>query len=212
MSENYLVFIEQPIKMDLFQIVTGKLRGKSISNGFSWEPKLNTVFHLIHKDTGMVRLSFVAYSVCEVYQRHMDRFHSSFQSCVQGKLHQVHCQAAVDLPPDQRIRGGRLLDRRYVCFRRWPGHRQLQHPEPAQVRRSSGWGKQVGLRSTSSPVREIFQLRTWFVLLRCITPCVESSHGALFCRSVWMMIRPTTRTWTTGPTAQPQLQELARKR
>ncbi|XP_070761520.1 carotenoid-cleaving dioxygenase, mitochondrial-like isoform X1 [Enoplosus armatus] len=54
MSENYVVFIEQPIKMDLLKIVTGKLRGKSISDGFLWDPKLNTIFHLIHKQTGKV--------------------------------------------------------------------------------------------------------------------------------------------------------------
>lgn len=59
MSENYIVFIEQPIKMDLFKIVTGKLRGKSISDGFHWVPKLNTVFHLINKKTGVVRLGHV---------------------------------------------------------------------------------------------------------------------------------------------------------
>ncbi|KAJ4935884.1 hypothetical protein JOQ06_017411 [Pogonophryne albipinna] len=59
MSENYVVFIEQPIKMDLLKIVTGKLTGKSISEGFSWDPKLNTIFHLIHKQTG--ELSTIKY-------------------------------------------------------------------------------------------------------------------------------------------------------
>ncbi|XP_069003447.1 carotenoid-cleaving dioxygenase, mitochondrial-like [Embiotoca jacksoni] len=54
MSENYVVFIEQPIKMDMLKIVTGKLRRKSISDGFSWNPKLNTIFHLIDKQTGKV--------------------------------------------------------------------------------------------------------------------------------------------------------------
>ncbi|XP_040049427.1 carotenoid-cleaving dioxygenase, mitochondrial isoform X2 [Gasterosteus aculeatus] len=54
MSENYVVFIEQPIKMDLLKIVTGKLRGKSISDSFLWDPTLNTIFHLIHKQTGTV--------------------------------------------------------------------------------------------------------------------------------------------------------------
>uniref|UniRef100_A0A8D3DS52 Beta-carotene oxygenase 2b n=1 Tax=Scophthalmus maximus TaxID=52904 RepID=A0A8D3DS52_SCOMX len=54
MSENYVVFIEQPIKMDLVKIVTGKLRAKSISDGFFWDPSLNTIFHLIHKQTGKV--------------------------------------------------------------------------------------------------------------------------------------------------------------
>lgn len=56
MSENYVVFIEQPIKMDLLKIVAGKLITKSISDSFSWDPKLNTIFHLIHKQTGKVRL------------------------------------------------------------------------------------------------------------------------------------------------------------
>lgn len=58
MTENFIVFIEQPIKMDLFKIVTGKLRGKSISDGFKWVPKLNTVFHLIDKNTGLVSCFF----------------------------------------------------------------------------------------------------------------------------------------------------------
>lgn len=55
MTENYVVFVEQPIKMDLFKIVTGKLRRKSISDGFLWDPKRNTIFHVIHKKTGEVR-------------------------------------------------------------------------------------------------------------------------------------------------------------
>ncbi|XP_029302502.1 beta-carotene oxygenase 2b [Cottoperca gobio] len=59
MSENYVVFIEQPIKMDLLKIVTGKLRNKSISDGFLWDPKINTIFHLVHKQTG--KLSSIKY-------------------------------------------------------------------------------------------------------------------------------------------------------
>uniref|UniRef100_A0A674EAM3 Carotenoid-cleaving dioxygenase, mitochondrial n=1 Tax=Salmo trutta TaxID=8032 RepID=A0A674EAM3_SALTR len=52
MSENYVVFIEQPIKMDLLKIVTAKLRGKGISEGVYWDPKQDTVFHLVDKHTG----------------------------------------------------------------------------------------------------------------------------------------------------------------
>ncbi|XP_046891256.1 beta-carotene oxygenase 2b isoform X1 [Hypomesus transpacificus] len=59
MSENYVVFIEQPIKMDLLKIVTGKMRGKGISDGISWDPKRDTIFHLINKQTG--KLSSVHY-------------------------------------------------------------------------------------------------------------------------------------------------------
>ncbi|XP_040007461.1 beta,beta-carotene 9',10'-oxygenase-like isoform X1 [Xiphias gladius] len=54
MSENYVVFIEQPIKMDLLKIVTCKLRGKALSEGIYWDPKLETVFHLVDKRTGEV--------------------------------------------------------------------------------------------------------------------------------------------------------------
>uniref|UniRef100_UPI0037E98C97 carotenoid-cleaving dioxygenase, mitochondrial-like isoform X2 n=1 Tax=Semicossyphus pulcher TaxID=241346 RepID=UPI0037E98C97 len=54
MSENYVVFIEQPIKMDLLKIVTCKLRGKALSEGIYWDPKLQTIFHLIDKRTGEV--------------------------------------------------------------------------------------------------------------------------------------------------------------
>ncbi len=54
MSENYVVFIEQPIKMDLLKIVTSKLCGKGINEGVYWDPKQNTVFHVINKHTGKV--------------------------------------------------------------------------------------------------------------------------------------------------------------
>lgn len=59
MSENYVVFIEQPIKMDLLKIVTCKLRGKAMSQGIYWDPKQETVFHLVDKHTGMVRCGYV---------------------------------------------------------------------------------------------------------------------------------------------------------
>ncbi|XP_034034981.1 beta,beta-carotene 9',10'-oxygenase [Thalassophryne amazonica] len=54
MSENYVVFIEQPIKMDLLKIVTCKLRGKALSEGIYWDPRQETVFHLVSKHTGEV--------------------------------------------------------------------------------------------------------------------------------------------------------------
>lgn len=55
MSENYVVFIEQPIKMDLLKIVTCKLRGRALGEGIYWDPKQETVFHLVDKRTGKVR-------------------------------------------------------------------------------------------------------------------------------------------------------------
>lgn len=55
MSENYVVFIEQPIKMDLIKILTSKLKGKALSDGIYWDPNQETIFHLIDKQTGKVR-------------------------------------------------------------------------------------------------------------------------------------------------------------
>ncbi|XP_068600215.1 carotenoid-cleaving dioxygenase, mitochondrial [Brachionichthys hirsutus] len=54
MSENYVVFIEQPIKMDLLKIVTCKLRGKALNEGIYWDPKQETAFHVIDKHTGKI--------------------------------------------------------------------------------------------------------------------------------------------------------------
>ncbi|KAI4895577.1 hypothetical protein NFI96_015671, partial [Prochilodus magdalenae] len=68
MSENYVVFIEQPIKLDLLKIVTGKMRGKGISEGVYWDPKLQTVFHVINKHTG--KLSPIKY-----YTNPLSTFH-----------------------------------------------------------------------------------------------------------------------------------------
>ncbi|KAB5522491.1 hypothetical protein PHYPO_G00160090 [Pangasianodon hypophthalmus] len=54
MSENYVVFIEQPIKMDLLKIVTSRMRGKGINDCIYWDAKQETVFHVINKHTGKV--------------------------------------------------------------------------------------------------------------------------------------------------------------
>ncbi|CAL1573631.1 unnamed protein product [Knipowitschia caucasica] len=54
MSENHVVFIEQPIKMDLLKIITCKLRGRPLGEGIYWDPKLDTVFHVVNKKTGEV--------------------------------------------------------------------------------------------------------------------------------------------------------------
>ncbi|XP_067421535.1 carotenoid-cleaving dioxygenase, mitochondrial isoform X1 [Emydura macquarii macquarii] len=54
MSENYVIFIEQPIKMNLCRIITSKLLGKSIASGISWEPQYKTRFHVVNKHTGQL--------------------------------------------------------------------------------------------------------------------------------------------------------------
>ncbi|XP_061557691.1 carotenoid-cleaving dioxygenase, mitochondrial-like isoform X1 [Phycodurus eques] len=55
MSENYVVFIEQPIKINLMKIVTCKMRGKAFCDAIYWDPELETILHLIDKHTGEVR-------------------------------------------------------------------------------------------------------------------------------------------------------------
>ncbi|XP_061072522.1 carotenoid-cleaving dioxygenase, mitochondrial-like [Conger conger] len=68
MSENYVVFIEQPIKMDLKKIILGRLTGKDISKAVFWDPKQDTMFHVINKQTG--KLSEVTY-----YTEPLSTFH-----------------------------------------------------------------------------------------------------------------------------------------
>lgn len=57
--EIYVVFIEQPIKMNLLKIVTGRLTGKGVSESFYWDLKHDTIFHLINKQTGKVWPKFI---------------------------------------------------------------------------------------------------------------------------------------------------------
>ncbi|NWU24941.1 BCDO2 oxygenase, partial [Dyaphorophyia castanea] len=54
MTENYIIFIEQPLRLNLLKIITSKLRGKTILDGISWEPQHNTWFHVVNKHTGEV--------------------------------------------------------------------------------------------------------------------------------------------------------------
>lgn len=54
MSENYVVFIEQPIKLDLLKFMLYKIQGKSFHRIMSWQPDYGTVFHLVNRHTGQV--------------------------------------------------------------------------------------------------------------------------------------------------------------
>uniref|UniRef100_A0A3P9J4S0 Carotenoid-cleaving dioxygenase, mitochondrial n=2 Tax=Oryzias TaxID=8089 RepID=A0A3P9J4S0_ORYLA len=68
MSENYVVFIEQPVKMDLLKIVTCNIRGKALSQGIYWDSNQETVFHLVDKHTGKV-------SPVKYYTKAISTFH-----------------------------------------------------------------------------------------------------------------------------------------
>ncbi|XP_043936989.1 beta,beta-carotene 9',10'-oxygenase isoform X2 [Protopterus annectens] len=54
MSENYVIFIEQPLKLNLLKIYINKIRGKGLDEGLTWEPKSNTIFHIVNKHTGQI--------------------------------------------------------------------------------------------------------------------------------------------------------------
>ncbi|XP_062816869.1 carotenoid-cleaving dioxygenase, mitochondrial isoform X2 [Anolis carolinensis] len=54
MSQNYVIFIEQPLKMTLWKFLTARILGRSYLDGISWEPEHNTRFHVVNKLTGQV--------------------------------------------------------------------------------------------------------------------------------------------------------------
>lgn len=54
MSENYIVFIEQPIKLDLLKFMLYRIQGKSFHKVMTWEPQYETIFHLVNRHTGKV--------------------------------------------------------------------------------------------------------------------------------------------------------------
>ncbi|XP_059812845.1 carotenoid-cleaving dioxygenase, mitochondrial-like isoform X1 [Hypanus sabinus] len=54
MTKNYIIFIEQPLKINIMKILTSQLRGKSFDCSISWEPELNTIIHVANKHTGEV--------------------------------------------------------------------------------------------------------------------------------------------------------------
>ncbi|XP_053125224.1 carotenoid-cleaving dioxygenase, mitochondrial isoform X2 [Hemicordylus capensis] len=54
MSGNYVIFIEQPLIMNLWKFITAKALGKSFVDGISWEPQRKSRFHVVDKLTGQV--------------------------------------------------------------------------------------------------------------------------------------------------------------
>ncbi|RXN32028.1 beta,beta-carotene 9, 10 -oxygenase-like protein [Labeo rohita] len=54
MSENYIVFIEQPIKLDLLKFMLYRVAGKSFHKIMTWNPELETIFHVADRRTGQL--------------------------------------------------------------------------------------------------------------------------------------------------------------
>ncbi|XP_062310799.1 beta-carotene 15, 15-dioxygenase 2, like [Osmerus eperlanus] len=69
MSENYVVFIEQPIKLDLLKFMLYNIQGKSFNKVMSWEPETDTIFHVVDRRTG--ERSKVKYSTPAMFTLHM---------------------------------------------------------------------------------------------------------------------------------------------
>ena len=49
-----MVFIEQPIKLDLLKFMLYSIQGKSFHKVMNWEPETDTVFHVVDRRTGEV--------------------------------------------------------------------------------------------------------------------------------------------------------------
>lgn len=68
MSENYIVFVEQPIKLDLLKFMLYRIQGKSFHKVMKWEPTYNTIFHLVNRHTG--KASEVRYQCAPMFTLH----------------------------------------------------------------------------------------------------------------------------------------------
>ncbi|KAL7839286.1 hypothetical protein SRHO_G00259440 [Serrasalmus rhombeus] len=68
LSENYVIFIEQPIKLDLLKFMLHRVLGKSFHEVMSWEPQLETVFHVVDRRTG--QLSKTRYYTTAMFTLH----------------------------------------------------------------------------------------------------------------------------------------------
>ncbi|XP_043532463.1 beta,beta-carotene 9',10'-oxygenase-like isoform X1 [Chiloscyllium plagiosum] len=73
MSENYVVFVEQPLKINVLKILTSKFSGESLSCAFNWEPELNTVIHVANKLSGEI-VPFKYYSKAFSTFHHINAF------------------------------------------------------------------------------------------------------------------------------------------
>ncbi|XP_019719752.1 beta,beta-carotene 9',10'-oxygenase-like isoform X1 [Hippocampus comes] len=160
MSENYVVFIEQPIKIDLVKIVTCKLRGKAFSDAVYWDPKQETVLHLIDKKTGEA-------SPVKYYAKAFSNFHqiNAFEEA--GFLILDLCCAddgkALDIYTLQNLRkSGEALDKLYNNMSKVFPRRFVL---PLQVSDDTPIDKNLNTRPSSKAT------------------CVKKSNTRVFCQS-----------------------------
>ncbi|XP_037549749.1 beta,beta-carotene 15,15'-dioxygenase isoform X1 [Nematolebias whitei] len=73
MTENYIVFIEQPFKLDILRMATAYMRGVNWASCMKYCPDENTLIHLIDKNTGKkVEIKF--YTGAMVVYHHVNAF------------------------------------------------------------------------------------------------------------------------------------------
>uniref|UniRef100_A0A8C2W0V2 Carotenoid-cleaving dioxygenase, mitochondrial n=3 Tax=Chinchilla lanigera TaxID=34839 RepID=A0A8C2W0V2_CHILA len=116
MTRNYIIFIEQPLKMNLWKIVTSKIRGRALSDGISWEPQYNTRFHVVDKHTGQ-RLPGMYYSKPFVCFHQINAFED--QGCIVIDLCCQDDGRSLDVYQLQNLRkAGEALDQVYKSVAR----------------------------------------------------------------------------------------------
>jgi len=54
MSENYLVFIEQPLIVNSMKLITSQIKGKCMHDCMTWSPEEQNIFYVIEKLTGRI--------------------------------------------------------------------------------------------------------------------------------------------------------------
>ncbi|XP_063799268.1 carotenoid-cleaving dioxygenase, mitochondrial-like isoform X2 [Pseudophryne corroboree] len=79
MTENFIVFMEQPIKLNVLKIITSKITGKPILDSFRWDPIFDTVFHVANKHTG--ELHSVTFHTAAVMMYHQINSYED-QGCI----------------------------------------------------------------------------------------------------------------------------------
>lgn len=73
MTKNYIIFVEQPLKINIMKILTSKLRGKSLGSSINWDPELNTIIHVANKHTGeIIPLKYYTKAFC--FFHHINAF------------------------------------------------------------------------------------------------------------------------------------------
>lgn len=54
MTTNYVIFLEQPLLVNIFKLIAGRTKGRSLKECLEWLPEEHTRFHVIDKRTGVL--------------------------------------------------------------------------------------------------------------------------------------------------------------